>query len=217
MALLRIILVRHGQTEWSARGTHGGHFCGRIDIKLNAPGIVQAQSIAEALKRLDIAAVYTSPLKRSLNTAVVIAQAHNLKAVPLAALLDINYGQWSGRSAREVSAQWPDLHRQWIEAPQNVQIPGGESLADVRRRIEMALGEIMGRHDGEIVVVVGHEAVNRVMLCHVLGLDNGGYWRLRQDTGCINRIDCDETGFSLLTMNEVWHLLAQPGELSELA
>ncbi|MBN1934794.1 MAG: histidine phosphatase family protein [Anaerolineae bacterium] len=215
--MLKIILVRHGQTEWSARGTHGGHFCGRIDIKLNATGIVQAQSIAEALKPLDIAAVYTSPLNRSLNTAIVIAQTHSLKAKPLAALLDINYGQWSGRSAKEVIAQWPDLHRQWIVSPQEVQMPGGESLADVRRRIEETLDWLWEQHDGEIVVIVGHEAINKVMLCYVIGLDNGGYWRLRQDTGCINRIDYDRVSFCLLTMNEVCHLLAQPSDLNELA
>ncbi len=215
--MLRIILVRHGQTEWSVRGTQEGYFCGRIDIKLNASGIVQAQSIAEALKPLDIAAVYTSPLNRSLNTAVVIAQTHRLKAIPMPNLLDINYGQWSGRSVREVRTQWPELYATWIERPQEVQIPGGESLDSVRRRIEAALTEIGQRHEGETVVIVGHEAINRVMLCHILGLDNNGFWRFRQDAGCINRIDYDAGRFFLLTMNEVWHLLAQPKELNELA
>lgn len=215
--MLRMILVRHGQTEWSARGLYGGYFCGRIDIKLNTSGIVQARSIAEALKLLDIAAVYTSPLERSLKTAVVIAQPHNLQITPWPELIDINYGQWSGRSVREVRAQWPDLYALWVERPQEVQIPGGESLADVRRRVQVALDKIVERHDGNTVVTVGHEAVNRIILCHVLSLDNNGYWRFRQDTGCINRIDCDGGHFYLLTMNEVWHLAAQPRDLLELA
>lgn len=215
--MLRIILIRHGQTEWSSWGTHGGHFCGRIDIKLNATGIVQAQAIAQCLTALQVDAVYTSPLRRSSNTAVLIAQAHRLKANPLPGLLDINYGQWNGRSVKEVAARWPDLYEQWKSAPHLVRVPDGESLDDVRRRVDVVLGEIIGRHDQQSIVIVGHETLNKVMICKMIGLGNSAFWRIRQDVGCINRLDYDGSDFTLLTLNEVSHLPAQPQDLTELA
>ena len=215
--MLRVLLVRHGQTEWNAGSCVGEHFRGRIDIGLNATGIAQARSVAAYLAPLQVRAVYTSPLKRALDTARPIAQAHGLDVTPLPGLLDIHYGQWGGRSLDEVAAQWPELYRLWKTMPHLVQIPGGESLDDVRRRVSEGLEQVFAGHDRQIVVLVGHQVVNKVLICKVLGLDNSAFWRIRQDTGCINRFDYDSASFILLTLNELCHLPAQPRDLDELA
>jgi broad specificity phosphatase PhoE len=131
-------------------------------------------------------------------------------------LLDIDYGQWGGRSFQEVAAQWPELYAQWVSTPQMVQIPGGESLSKVRLRIDGALGTLTKRHDGQTVVLVGHQAVNKVLVCRLLGLDNSAFWRIRQDTGCINRFDYDGETATALTINEVCHLPIHPQALDEL-
>jgi broad specificity phosphatase PhoE len=214
--VLRIILVRHGQTEWNAGSASGEHFRGRIDVDLNATGLAQAQAVADRLAQVEIAAVYSSPLQRAIHTARPVARGHGLEVTPFQGLLDINYGQWGGRSFDDVAAHWPDLYRQWRTVPHLVQIPGGESLADVRARVGRGLQEIVARHDDEIVLLMGHQVVNKVLVCMMLGLDNSAFWRIRQDTCCINRFDHDGEAFTVLTLNEVDHLPSRPPDLDRL-
>jgi len=149
--MMRIILVRHGQTEWNAGERAGEHFRGRMDIALNALGHRQAQAVGARLAGVDLGAVYASPLRRAMATARPIAEAHGLRVVPFDGLLDIDYGQWSGRSHRDVAVEWPDLYRAWRTVPHQVRIPGGESLSDVRARVSDGLATVVTRHDGEIV------------------------------------------------------------------
>jgi broad specificity phosphatase PhoE len=214
--VLRIILVRHGQTEWNAGSGSGEHFRGRIDVPLNAAGRAQAQAVAERLAALEIAAIYASPLQRAKRTALPIAEARGLPVVPFEGLLDIDYGRWGGLAHTQVADEWPVLYAQWRSAPHQVQVPGGESLADVRRRVTAGLAEVVGCHHDEIVVMVGHQVVNKVLLCAVLGLENSAFWRIRQDTCCINRFDRDGEAFTLLTLNEVGHLPSLPADLDRL-
>ena len=214
--MLRIILVRHGQTDWNDGAASGEHFRGRIDIALNATGIAQARSVGDCLALVDVKAIYASPLRRAMDTARPIAARHDLEVSPFQGLLDIDYGQWGSRSHREVAAQWPELYQQWRTAPQAVQIPGGESLGKVRQRIDQALETLSTHHDGEIVVLVGHQVVNKVLVCRLLGLDNSAFWRIRQDTGCINRFDYDGETATALTINEIGHLPVHPRALDEL-
>jgi broad specificity phosphatase PhoE len=214
--LLRIILVRHGQTKWNAGSAGGEHFRGRIDVPLNAMGEAQAEAVAERLAPVDILAVYASPLQRAMRTARPIAQARGLAVVPFEGLLDIEYGEWGGLAHTQVAAEWPALYARWRRAPHKVQIPGGGSLAEVRQRIVWGLDELLARHEGEIVALVGHQVVNKVFLCLALGLENSAFWRIRQDTCCINRLDHDGERFTLLTLNEVGHLPDFPKDLDRL-
>jgi broad specificity phosphatase PhoE len=214
--VLRIVLVRHGQTEWNAGSASGEHFRGQIDVDLNAIGRAQAQAVADRLAEVDVAAIYASPLQRAMHTGQPVARRRGLEVQPIHGLLDINYGQWGGHSFDDVAAQWPDLYKLWRTAPHRVQMPGGESLADVRARIDQGLHEIVARHDGEIVVLVGHQVVNKVSICVILGLDNSAFWRIRQDTCCINRFDHHKGIWNVLTLNEVSHLPARPPGLDRL-
>jgi broad specificity phosphatase PhoE len=108
------------------------------------------------------------------------------------------------------------LFRQWKATPHLVHIPDGESLDDLRQRIDTGLSALSERHDREVVVLVGHQAVNKVMVCRLLGLDNSAFWRIRQDTGCINRFDFDGEQAQVLTINEVCHLPVHPSALDAL-
>ena len=213
--VLRIILVRHGQTMWNAGSASGEHFRGQIDVDLNETGRAQAQAVAGRLAGVDVAALYASPLQRAIHTAQPLAERRGLEVRPFQGLLDINYGEWGGRSFDDVAAQWPRLYAQWLASPHQVQIPGGESLADVRSRVGLAIEEVVARHDGEIVVLVGHQVVNKVLICFMLGLDNSAFWRIRQDTCCINRFDHHDGVFTVLTLNEVDHLPVAPAGLGQ--
>jgi broad specificity phosphatase PhoE len=86
----------------------------------------------------------------------------------------------------EVAREEPDLFRQWMEAPHTVTIPGGESLAAVQARAMAALDEVRSRHPDQMVLLVGHQVVNRVILCTILGIGLEAFWRVGQETCCIN-------------------------------
>lgn len=214
--MLRIILVRHGQTDWNDGGPAGEHFRGRIDIPLNRTGVAQADAIADALDPVAVAAVYASPLARAVETARPVAERRALPVKPVQALLDIDYGQWGGRSHHEVADLWPECYRLWRTAPHRVRIPGGESLDDVQQRFDCGLARLVERHQGEIVLLVGHQVVNKVAVCHLLGLGLDAFWRIRQDNGCINRFDLEGEVATVLTINEVGHLPCRPSALDEL-
>jgi len=200
----RIILVRHGQTAWNRQP----RFRGQSDLPLDALGLKQAEATGRYLaKRWSVAAVYASPMQRAMQTAEAIAEIHGLTAEPFSGLLDINFGEWQGHSPDEVGERYPDLLRAWVEEPHTVRFPDGERLDDVRQRVTSGLEEVIGRHPGQTVALVGHAVVNRVLLCAVLGLGNDHFWRLRQETCAVNVFEVDEDGvFTMVLLNDTCHL-----------
>ncbi len=202
----RIVLVRHGQTAWNKET----RFRGRADLSLDAFGLQQAKATGRYLaERWPIQAIYASPLQRAMQTAEAIAQAQSLSAQPFEGLLDIDYGQWQGRSPQEVEADNPNLLQAWWEAPHTVQMPGGENLDDVRDRVVAGLAWVVEHHTGQSVALVGHTVVNRVLLCAILGLGNEHFWQLRQATCAVNVFEVTTGSEAVLTLfNDVCHLQA---------
>lgn len=158
-------------------------------------------------ERWSLQAVYTSPLTRAKQTARVIAEAQDLQAQPFEGQLDIDFGDWQGRSPDDVRNKNPDLLQRWYEAPHTVEFPGGESLDDVRHRAVGGLDAVLDLHRGRAVAMVGHSVVNRVLLCAVLGLSNEHFWQLRQDTCAVNVFEVDEDGNrTVVSLNDTCHL-----------
>jgi len=204
--MTRIILVRHGETEWNREE----RFRGRADIPLNATGVEQAEAtgsrIAEAWRP---AAIFSSPLARAVRTADTIAKHFHRVAELHPGLVDIHYGQWQGLTPAEVRERWPEMLRAWYEAPHTAQIPGGETLEDVRSRGMATVRRLAALHPGGTLVLVAHTVINRAILLGVLGLGNDRFWRLRQDTCAINVFDGEDGDFTLVSLNDTCHL--RPG------
>ena len=202
--MTKIILVRHGKTEWN----RVERFRGRVDIPLNETGLQQAIITGERIKKnWNPVAIYSSPLKRAIQTAQQIAQPSRLEIKHSEGLIDINYGKWQGLTPQEARVQWPELVANWYDHPESVQIPDGESLKQVRDRAMAVLMEICQFHANEQIVLVSHTVVNRLILLGVLGLGNESFWHLCQDPCAINLIELNEKGFTLVFMNDTCHLL----------
>lgn len=198
----RFILIRHGETEWNK----DDRFRGRSDVPLNDTGMAQARKIAERLARVKISAVYASPLPRAIQTATPLADMHNLEIQETADLLDIDYGAWEGMGRDEIRARYPGLYEKWTKTPGKVDFPGGESVRQVRLRVEKLLGDLCQDHLGETVALVSHRITCHVTLCHALGLPNDSIWRLKQDVGCINDFEERDGLYVVMLMNETDHL-----------
>lgn len=205
--MTELLLVRHGETEWNAEEI----FRGRADIALNEKGIVQATLLGEYLKQSRLEAVYSSPLQRAVHTAENIAKTHSLDVKIEPAFVDMDYGEWQGMPLTEVKKVYKNLYIKWETSPENIKLPGGESLDDVMNRAITAMNKIVRRHKGS-VVLVSHRVVNKVLMCAMLGLDNSRFWNIRQETCGISSFSYEKGKFILTKHNDTSFLGNLSGE-----
>ncbi len=202
--MTRIILVRHGETEWN----RVERFRGQADIPLNQNGLRQAELLARRIAaEWKPTAVYSSPLSRSLKTAEKIASLFGLVVKVHPGLSDVNYGEWQGLTPEEVRSRWPELFELWSTVPESLYFPGGESLKERQRVGVEAIRDIAARHPGETLVGVGHTVINRLILLGLLGLDMSYFWRIKQDNCALNVVEKKGAVFIWVTINETGHLL----------
>ncbi len=199
--MTEIILVRHGETEWNVAEI----FRGRIDIELNETGIKQAELLAEYLSDVRIEAIYSSPLKRALRTAEMIADYHQLEVKIAPGLTDLDFGQWQGLPHQEVKGKYEELYTEWISRPDRVKMPAGESLNDVSKRVIGVVDEVIAKYEGT-VILVSHRVVSKVIICALLGLDDSHFWNIRQDTCGITAFTYENERFILTEHNNTSYL-----------
>lgn len=172
-----LILVRHGETVHNAaRITQGWS-----DSELSENGRGQVQRLAQRLAAIQPTALYSSPLGRAMSTAQAIAAATGLEIVPLDDLREMNYGRWEGRAFLDIRREDEEIYLRWI-ADEECACPGGESHADVRRRLERALASV----DSERPVVVAHGTAIRIAATALLGLPVMTAARFAQDNAAMN-------------------------------
>lgn len=167
---------------------------------------MQARRIAARLAHSKLSAVYASPLPRAVQTALPLAESHNLQIQETADLLDIDYGAWEGMAREDIRAKYPELYNKWVKTPGKVKFPGGESVRQVSLRVENLLGDLCHEHLGETVALVSHRVTCHITLCCALGLSNDSIWHLRQDIGCINEFEERDGVYVVTLMNETDHL-----------
>jgi broad specificity phosphatase PhoE len=172
VSITSILLLRHGATEWNRTKRAQGH----ADIELNDEGRAQAARAAADLAGTELAAVYSSDLKRALNTAAPIAAAHGLEVIVEPALREIDQGRWEGLTTEEIRARWPEL---WGPARHFTARPGGESPQHVRMRALDALRRVVEAHPEGTVVVVTHGGTIRWLSAEALGFDDRRAARIR--------------------------------------
>ena len=199
--MTQIILARHGETEWNV----GEIFRGRIDVELNGTGLKQAELLAQHLSKVKIEAIYSSPLKRALGTAATIASYHQPEIIIADGLIDLDFGQWQGLSHQQVKDKYQELYVKWRQNPDQVQMPGGESLNEVRDRAVAVVDEVVARHEGT-AVLVSHRVVNKVLICALLGLDNSHFWNIRQDVCGMTTFTYENGRFILTEHNNTSYL-----------
>ncbi|WP_269624440.1 histidine phosphatase family protein [Prochlorococcus marinus] len=186
----RIILVRHGETDWNKQG----RFQGQIDIPLNKNGKSQAKAARDFLKNHIIQKAFSSSLSRPKETAQIILNEHpGIKISVKDNLKEIGHGKWEGKLESEIKTDWPDLLKEWKTSPEKVQMPEGENIKEVSTRSITGWNEICKNlKNDETALVVAHDAVNKTILCHLLGLNPSQIWMIKQGNGGITVIDLSE-------------------------
>jgi phosphoserine phosphatase len=184
---MRILLARHGETPWNAEGRYQG----QIDIPLSPVGEDQAQRLGRRLADVRIDRAVASPLSRAQRTAQLALGEQRAGTLELSeGLIEIAHGEWEGKLASEIRASDPQRLSAWRDAPDSVQMPGGESLPQVLERSWAAFEKACeGLTGDDTLLVVAHDAVNRVILCRVLGMPLAQLWRFRQAPATLNLLE----------------------------
>jgi broad specificity phosphatase PhoE len=206
--MTKIILTRHGHVE----GTDPPRFRGHADVPLTAFGRAEANAVADRIAgNWSPSAVYTSPLQRCVATGARIAEACGCRTETLPNIIDLDYGELQWKTHEEAQAQFPDLVQKWFSTPQLVRFPGGESLQDVVSRTANALRTVLARHRDSLLVMVGHDNVNRALLLQLLDQPLSAFWRVAQSHCGISEIGIDGQEVRIARINETAHLESLAG------
>lgn len=202
---MRVILARHGETPWNAEGRYQG----QTDIPLSEVGERQARALGARLAEVAIDRAVASPLSRAQRTAQLALGGSRAGLLGTDAdLIEIGHGDWEGKLAAEIRALDPERLEAWRLAPDTVQMPGGgESMPVVAERAWRGLERAargLGAYD--TLLVVAHDAVNRAILCRVLGLPLSRLWAFRQAPTTINLLEGPDVGhLDVVRLNDCAH------------
>ena len=200
--MLRILLVRHGETALNATG----RFQGQMDTDLNGAGQRQAIALAEGLASEEIHAIYASDLRRAHDTAAAIAAHHPVAVQVEPRLREIDFGAWQGLTYAQMHEQDPEGLAAWNADRENRSPPGGESLSQVANRLISLLDEIRLRNADQTVVLVSHGGTVRLVLCLLIGHPLSAYWHFEVDNTAIAEIELQDRGPVLIRWNDTHHL-----------
>lgn len=183
----RLLLVRHGETEWNRQK----RFQGQIDVPLNNNGHAQARRASEFLATVKIDKAFSSPMLRPKDTALEILSKHpNIKLELFDELKEISHGLWEGKFEHEIEAEFAGQLDIWQSQPETVQMPEGENLQQVWDRIAIIWQKIVESVPaGETALVVAHDAVNKAILCLLFDFTPEQFWVFKQGNGGVSVID----------------------------
>lgn len=194
--MTRVLLARHGEHDLLGR-----RLAGRMPgVSVNAAGAEQSRRLAERLARAELAAVYSSPLERTRETAAIVAARHRLEVRTSDPFLELDFGSWTGLTFAELEAD--PLWQRFNAFRSSTRAPGGELMLEVQRRTVDELERLRDRHPGETVMVVSHADTIRAALVHALGMPLDLFWRLEVDTGSVSVIELDDRATRVLRVND---------------
>jgi probable phosphoglycerate mutase len=184
-----ILLVRHGENDWVKKNRLAGWIEG---VHLNENGRNQAQSAAERISQLPIQALYSSPLERCRETAAYIAKSQNLNIIELEEIGEVHYGDWEGKKIEKLAKE-----KLWYivqHYPSRMRFPNGEAMREVQFRAIQCLEKLATKHKDEIIVVVSHADVIKLILAHYLGTHIDLFQRISLSPASVSIIALPENG-----------------------
>ncbi len=167
----RILLARHGQTEWNLEYK----FQGKTNTKLTDIGKSQAQALADRLASWPFEIIYSSPLDRAMYTSQVIARARNIDVIALPELQEINFGTWEGHSIKALQTEQRELFSKWRADPFFNMPPGAETWEKLYNRLSRAVKTILDGQQKNIIVI-SHGGIMRALYSVLLGFNPHKVW-----------------------------------------
>jgi probable phosphoglycerate mutase len=190
------LLIRHGENDMVGKG-----IAGRMPgVHLNDRGREQAGLLADRLRELDIAAVVSSPLERTRETAEPLAEMQQKEVLLDPDLLEVDYGDWTGRSFEELEGD--PVWKRYNAFRSGTRIPGGEIMTEIQARMIRAIDRLNGHYGEGVVAVVSHGDPLKTVLAHYLGISLDYVLRMEISTCSISRLELHPFGPKILSVNE---------------
>ncbi len=203
----RLYILRHGETQWNKEEI----FRGTKDIPLNERGLKQAELAGKYFKDKDIQHIFSSPLKRALETAQAVGKEIEKRIEVMDEFTDINFGIWEGLTVEEVKRLYGDDFALWRRSPEKLSVEGGETLQMVRQRVSKGL-ERIERSGYESILIVTHRVLCKVIAMYLLNIGNEHFWDMKFDPASITLMERDKDRFVLTFSNDTCHLKQKDDE-----
>lgn len=181
----RLVLIRHGEPVELAKG----RCYGKLDVGLSVVGKEQIEDSYDFLQDTKFSAIYSSPRKRSLESAKIIARKNRIYFDICKEFAEIDFGEFEGKTYEVLEKEYPETFQKWMQTPTEVKFPNGESFVEMQERVLKATKEILKKHANETIAIVSHGGVNRIILSHFLKIENADIFRIGQEYACVNVID----------------------------
>jgi probable phosphoglycerate mutase len=194
---MQILLIRHGENEYTRTGKLAGLLPG---VHLNATGHEQAKALAARLGKLPLKAVYSSPLERALETARPLAQALRLEVQVCKGIREIDFGAWSGKSLKRLARTrlWPVVQQR----PSRMQFPEGETFLAAQARAVEAVEQWARTHPKDLIAAITHSDVIKLVVAHYLGMPLDLFQRLVVGTGSVTCLTLGQGQSALVKLND---------------
>ena len=202
MPPLKVILIRHGETDFNREGRNQG----QGTQPLNETGVAQAAAAGRAVSLETPFSLYSSPVTRAMQTAQAISEAAHVRAVPLEGVEEIDAGEFEGLTGPQLRQRFPEVMTRWDRDPGPTKLPGGESLGQVQARAWKAVSRVARASPDQKVVIVTHNFPIQTIICQALGMPLNDFRRLSVALGSITRMELSDSTANLVSMNETSHL-----------
>ena len=197
-AMTRVILIRHGQTDWN----RDKRYQGSADIPLNEHGREEAERLKQWVSCQKIGLVYSSDRKRTSEFARIAFEGFPIKEET--AFREMGFGVFEGLVYEEAMRRFPGQYSSWIEDPVSTVIPDAENFFDFSRRVIASFDKIVSENDGTTAAIVTHAGPIRVILSRIMKLDS--IWDLKTDSGSIHIVETGNGEGRVLVLNDTAYL-----------
>ena len=205
MAVKRVIFIRPGETDWN----RDLRFQGQVAVPLNEHGIRQAQRLANFIRNIGLSALYTSDLKRAVQTAELLADKLGFVPVVDVRLRERNIGTWQGLTQKEMESWYPAEYQQFRADPDGYRVLQGESRKEVRERMLAAFNDMLKQDKGETIAVISHSTAINALLAEIIHTVVFGSVDVSNTS--VTTIKRDDAGnWQLVAADDVTHLEGMP-------
>jgi alpha-ribazole phosphatase len=200
---VKLFLIRHGQTDSNVEGRYQGS----LDTSLTEKGIEQAAAVKKYLSKVKFSNIYSSPLKRAVKSAEIIAENTGLEIKVMKDLREMNFGKWEGMKFEEINAKYRKDYQDWLADPYNNSPTGGESFGSVIRRASKTVKDVVAKNpDGSSVAIITHGGVILALIVKWLQIPSQSWRSLIQRQGAINIVVIDRDFPYISSINYTGHI-----------
>jgi len=200
---VKLFLIRHGQTDSNVEGRYQGS----LETNLTEKGMEQAAAAKKYLSKVKFSGIYSSPLKRAMQSAAIIAKDSGLEIKVRKDLREINFGKWEGMRFEEINSKYRQDYQDWLADPYNNSPTGGESFGSVIERASKTVKDVVAKNpDGSSVAIITHGGVILALIVNWLQIPSQCWRSLIQRQGAINIVVVDRDFPYISSINYTGHI-----------